>query len=306
MNEQVLNWLLEDKNPAIKYRALTEICGKSHEECQNIYDSVWEQKSIVNMMKKQDENGLWSTKDWGVHTSLRYLTAFAEHGLHSDKRLDNFVDYTVEFLRPKERDSELAGCAAPLTLRALVMLGYHERNDVAELISKFASAQLYDGGFMCNMKLDKKPDRKSCYKGALAGMLLYAECKRNNILPDNADTLINYFLKRDVFYSSDKTKAFFDKDGKVGWRFVDNFFPAEPMRMGIPLIMSALAILSVGNHPALTEAWQMFNDKEDANGILKLEGTLTKQPCSFGTVGKDNKWITFYALLAEKYRTTPD
>ena len=57
MNGQSLDWLLEDKNPAIKYRTLTEICGKSQEEYQDVYDSIWEQKSIVNMMSKQDENG---------------------------------------------------------------------------------------------------------------------------------------------------------------------------------------------------------------------------------------------------------
>lgn len=55
MNEQTLNWLLEDKNPAIKYRTLTEICDKSPEECQDVYNLIWEQKSIVNMMNRQDE-----------------------------------------------------------------------------------------------------------------------------------------------------------------------------------------------------------------------------------------------------------
>ena len=303
MNEQVLNWLLEDKNPAIKYRTLTEICGKSHDECQEVYDSIWEQKSIVNILKKQDANGLWESERryYGNFIDLKYLTAFAENGIKKDIRLDRFVDNTVNGLMLCSKNGDLAGCAVPLVLRLLVMMGYYEREDVREVISQFASAQLYDGGFMCKRLLDRKPDRKSCYKGALAGMLLYAECKRVGILPDNADNLINYFLKRDVFYSSDKSKAFFEKDGKVGWRFVDNFFPAEPMRMGIHLTMSALAILGAGNHPALTEAWQIFKDKQDANGILKLEGTLTKQPCSFGTVGKDNKWITFYAMLAEKY-----
>jgi len=255
------------------------------------------------MLKKQDENGLWSNKDWGVHTAMRYLTAFAEHGLHKDKRLDNFVDYTIEFLQSYEKIDDLAGCASPLTLRALVMMGYHERDDVNEIIARFAAAQLRDGGFMCKRLLDRKPERKSCYKAAIAGLLLYAECKRKNILPDNAENLVNYFLKRDVFYSSDKSKAFYDKDGRVGWRFVDNFFPVEPMRMGLPLIVSALSTLGAGRHPALAEAWEMLKAKEGENGRLKLEGTLTKQPCSFGAVGKENKWMTFYASLAKKDKT---
>ena len=304
MNEQVLNWLLEDKNPAIKYRTLTEICGKPQKECQETYDLIWEQKSIVNMMKKQDKNGLWKSERryYGNFLDLKYLTAFAEHGIHKDIRLDRLVEYSVNNFKSAKK-GELGGCAAPLTLRALVMMGYHDIPDVKEIILKLAEEQLNDGGFMCKRLLDRKPERKSCYKAAVTGILLYAECKRKNILPDNANNLINYFLKRNVFYSSDKSKAFYDKDGKVGWRFIDNFFPSEPMRIGIPLIVSALSILGAGNHSALTEAWKLLKEKEDENGILKLEGTLTKQPCSFGTVGKDNKWITFYALLAEKYRT---
>jgi len=41
--------------------------------------------------------------------------------------------------------------------------------------------------------------------------------------------------------------------------------------------------------------------KQDENSELVLEGTLTKQPCNFGKVGQPNKWVSFYALLAEKY-----
>lgn len=298
-NSTVLKWLLENNNPAIKYRTMMEICDNKAEDCSEVYDLIWQQYTIVSMLKKQDENGLFSCKDYGVHTSLRYLTAFAEHGLQVDKRLERFVDFTIDFLFSCDRQGDLAGCATPLTLRALVMLGYHNDNNVKDLISRFVSMQLFDGGFMCKMKLGIKPNRKSCYKATLSGLLLYAECKRKNILPSNVDKLIDYFLRRDVFYSSDKSVSF--KEGKAGWRFVDNFFPVEPMRMGLPQIVGALSILGVSGSPAVAEAWELLQKKVNEDGLLFLEGTLTKQPCSFGKVSQPNKWITFYALLAEKY-----
>lgn len=296
---KTMNWLIEDENPMIKYRTLTEIYNTPKDNIdKKIYDSIWNHKSMINIMKKQNEFGLWDN-NYGNFTSLRYLTVFAEYGLEKDERIDRYVDFIVNNLH-QDKDG-LAGCAAPLILRALVMLGYHEREDVIELINIFASAQLYDGGFMCSRLLNKKPERKSCYKAAIAGLLLYAECKRKNILPNNSDKLVQYFLDRDVFYSSDKTKALFN-EGRFGWRFVDNFFPVEPMRMGLPLIISALSILGAGNHPALIESWELLKEKTDENGYLPLEGTLTKQPCSFGKVGNPNKWVTFYALLADKYQ----
>ncbi|MCL2488544.1 MAG: hypothetical protein FWE80_07665 [Oscillospiraceae bacterium] len=296
MHDTVINWLIEEDNPAVRYRTLTELCGRPAAEAEDSYASVWQQKSIVKMLQKQDENGLWSSKDWGGHTPLRYLTAFAEHGVKQDKRLDRFVDHTVGILQSAADEGDLAGCAGPLTLRALVMMGYGGREDVMALISAFSAAQLRDGGFICKRLLDKKPLRKSCFKAAFAGLLLYAECSRKGILPGGAEELVGYFLKRNVFYYQGLSL----KDGRPGWRFTDNFFPVEPMRMGLPLIAAALAVLGAGEHPAMGETWALLKEKQDENGKYHLEGTLVKQPCSFGKVGQSNKWVTFYALLAQK------
>ena len=294
----VINWLIEDNNPAIKYRTLTEICDKSPEDCRDDYAAIWEHKSVVRLFSKQDGNGLWA------NNSYEYLSACAELGLHKDKRLYNYIDYIVKDMTSfAHNTNDLGSCKFPLMLRALVMMGYHEQIDVKNLISRFAVAQLYDGGFNCQRLLKKNPDRKSCYKAALQGLLLYSECKRKNIIIDNTDKLLDYFLNRDIYYSNDRTMTF--NQEKVGWRFIDNFFPAEPIRMGLPLIISALSILGAGNHAALTESWEILNAKKDSNGRLALEGTLSKFSYNFGKVGNENKWVTFYALLAEKHRTVP-
>ena len=300
VQNKTLNWLLESDDMALKYRTLTEICGSSKgDEVDNLLGSIWEHKSIQGMLKKQDENGLWNEKEYGSFTPLRYLTAFAEFGLQKDKRIEAFVNYSIETLS-NEMNNDPSGCYTPLVLRALVMLGYYDRDDVKELIDKFTAMQLYDGGFNCKRLLDKKPERKSCYKAAITALLLYAECKRKGVIIDNADQLIQYFTKRDVFYTSDKSK--FIIEGRPGWRFIDNFFPVEPMRIGLPLTVAALSILGAGNHAALKKAWDFLNEKTDENGKLILDGTLTKQPCNFGKVGQPNKWVSFYALLAEKYK----
>lgn len=300
VQNKTLNWLLQSDNAAIKYRTLTEICTSPKcDEINDLFEIIWEEKAIQRMLKKQDENGLWNEKDYGSITSLRYLTAFAEFGLQKDKRIDPFVDHSIALL-PNKMKNDPSDCTAPLVLRALVMLGYHSRTDVKELIDEFAETQLYDGGFICKRLLNKKPERKSCYKRSLAALLLYAECKRKNFIINNTEQIIQYFTKRDVFYTSDKTNLIVNE--RSGWRSIDNFFPVEPLRIGLPLIVAALSILGAGNHPALQQAWDFLSEKTDENGKLVLEGTLTKQPCNFGKVGQPNKWVSFYALLAEKYK----
>ena len=303
----ILDWLLEDNNAAIRYRTMTELLEKSFEdnEVNNIYDKIWEQKEVMKILSQLNENGVWvnDKKYYGEHTSMRYLTACAEFGLHKDERIDKAAEHAIEFLIEKENadmQHDYSGCSNALVLRALVMLGYHNNLELKRLLNKYTKTQLYDGGFICERFINKKPERKSCYKASVAGLLLYAECNRKGITFDNVNNLCNYFLKRDVFYSSDKNKLI--PDGRDGWRGIDNFFPVESMRIGLPLIMSALSILGVGNHPAMKKGWEFLESKKSEDGKLILEGTLTKQPCSFGKVGKYNKWVTFYGILAEKNR----
>lgn len=300
MTDPTTTWLLEDENPAIAYRTRTELLGEPASGLAALYDSIWQTKKVAAMLAKRDADGLFDSerKYYGMFTNLRYLTAFAEFGLHKDARLDALAEQTAAQLGESADKGDLSGCASPLVLRALVMLGYQTEPVIAELIEKFAAGQLADGGFMCRRLLDRRPDRKSCYKAALNALLLYAECAKKGVLPANADKLVEYFTGRDVFYSSDKTKKLYEEAGRFGWRIVDNFFPVEPMRVGLPLIMSALAILGAGNHPALSEAWQMLGAKKNAGGRYALDGTLTKQPCSFGKAGEENKWITFYVMMA--------
>jgi hypothetical protein len=303
-----IDWLLEEQNPAIRYRTLTELLGapRGETESASSYQAIWETRDVRAMLARQNEQGIWehSEKEYGVHTSLRYLTAFAECGLCRDQRLDKAVAHAVGFLVEKETTDlghDYSGCSNALVLRALVMLGYHQDTGVANLIDRYVQTQLFDGGFICRRLLSKKPNRKGCYKASVAALLLYAECQRHGVTLPKTDRLVDYFLKRDVFYDSgDKTKLLLD--GKPGWRAIDNFFPVETMRIGLPLIVSALSVLKAGNHPALGRAWEYLESKKNPNGRLALEGTLTKQPCGFGKVGAENKWVTFYTLLAEKYR----
>ena len=192
------------------------------------------------------------------------------------------------------------GCSNALVLRAIVMLGYHDKPGVQILIKDYAASQLSDGGFICQRLLEKKPTRKSCYKASVAGLLLYAACRQRGIHLENTNALTGYFIKRNVFYTSDKSQLLANE--RPGWRVIDNFFPVESMRMGLPLILASLSIIEAGNESGLIEAWDRLDEKKNDNGRFVLEGTLSKQPCSFGKVGDENKWVTFYALLAEKHR----
>lgn len=183
MHEGIREWLLEEENPSIRYRTLTEIFGVPKADAAETYDRIWESRAVQRMLARQSDGGVWehTRKAYGIHTSTRYFTG------------------------------------------------------------------------------------------------------------------------RDVFFDS-QTRQNLVLDARPGWRSIDSFFPPEPMRIGLPHIVAALSMLGAGSHAGLTRAWAYLSERRDTEGRLLLEGTLTKQPCSFGKVGEPNKWATLYAEIAEMQR----
>lgn len=210
MSNNVVDWLLEKQNPAIRYRTLTELLDtpKSDSASSLLYSSLWETKDVQKMLARQNDTGVWAhdEKEYGAHTSLRYLTAFAEYGFRQDKRLDKAAAYAVHFLHEKETADlahDYSGCSNALVLRALVMLGYHQDTQVIALVERYVATQLCDGGFMCQRLLAQKPNRKGCYKASVAALLLYAECKRSVSFIPNCGRLI--FVNRRWCWMSQST-----------------------------------------------------------------------------------------------------
>lgn len=282
-NNEVIEWLLQDKNLGVKYRTQTEIMGVAGDK-----DQVKEW--IFGKLPKDwyETKGLW----YGY-----YITALAEVGLSKE---DVPYEYIERALYHVENDFSCA-CSDFMLIRALVMLGYYENEEVRNILTTLDKLALPDGGFLCK-RVGKKFDYvpKSCYRANLYALLLLSECVKKEIKPSYGKQLIDYFMKRDIFYKADKSSLIFD--GKEGERNIDVFYPFEPMRMGIQNIIEALSALGYGNSDVLDEAWQLLYRKKDVDGKLHLTGTLTKSYLPKEKVGNPSKWATFYMLLAEKER----
>jgi hypothetical protein len=84
----------------------------------------------------------------------------------------------------------------------------------------------------------------------------------------------------------------------------DVFFPIEYFRVGLPVLLDALAVLGAGQAPELDEAWQLLDGKRDQQGRILLEGTLPSNRAYLPKerVGKPSKWGTLYACLAWQNR----
>lgn len=286
---QTLEWLLEEDNPAVRARALTELCGMPYEHPELIKA----RQAVVSQIKAARDLGWMSKKGLTVTYSL---TALAEAGLTwEDVPIDSVVDQVLA--EPFD-----AACGDMMILRALVMLGYGDDPRLRSRLTQAVETQLPDGGWLCLhrlRKLDRVP--KSCIKVAMHGLLLAGELQKRGSSLDGVENLVAYFAKRRLFYRTDDPSRLV-LDARPGWRTIDVFFPIEVMRVGLPVFLEALATLGAGDMPECQEAWGLLDAKTDSLGRVVLEGTLSNSYLPKERVGRPGKWPTLYALLARKAR----
>jgi len=283
MEDTVIDWLLEETNPAVAYRTRSELLGekadseKAIQWTKNVLPDGW-----------QDVNGLWSTY---------YYNAIAECGL---TRADIEINKN-KAIAPYKAEAFDYGCGDFMKLRALIKLGFIDELNNLGVMEKLKSPQLPDGGFLCLHRIAKmKYIPKSCIKCNNLALMFVSECKKQNIKTDIENDLLKYFWKHSLFYRSNDLSTLV-LDGREGWRTIDTFYPFEVMRVGIQNIIEALCVLGYGNDERLNNAWDLLHSKKDDNGKYILNGTLSKSYLPKEKAGKPSKWVTFYALLAEKY-----
>jgi len=283
----ILSWLLEEDNPGVRVRALTGLCGypQDHQE-------VLVSRRLVIQALPAAHDLSWMEMKGQILTYS--LTALAESGL---PREDVPVETAVDKVLSEPFD---ANCGELMALRALVMLGYGRDARVEERLAKLQEVQLPDGGWLCLHRANKrKVTPKSCIRAAMHGLLFLAELKRAGQHAGGTGPLIDYFLRRRVFYRTDDPTRLV-LDDHPGRRMTDVFFPTEYFRVGLPVLLEAFVVLGVGEAPELREAWQLLDDKVDPQGRVLLEGTLPRKTAYLPRerVGKPSKWATLYACLA--------
>ena len=280
----VLQWLLEDENPAIKYRTQTEILGETADK-KPVVD--WVNNFLPDNWRERE--GLWYTY---------YLNTIAECGLtFEDVLFDR--EKAIDFGKVYQFEHS---CGDYMRLRAIVKLGLANGQMVAEIMKHLHERQLPDGGFLCLHRIDKMNYMpKSCVKANILALMFCAECRKHGIDTDIEKPLIEYFWKHNLFYRTDNPKTLI-LNIREGWRTIDTFYPFEVMRVGLQNIVESVCALGYGNDVRLEEAWNILNSKKSEEGKYILNGTLSKSYLPKERVGKPSKWVTFYTLLAKKWK----
>lgn len=304
--DNVIKWLLEDENPAVKYRTLTELLHRSADDSDVIKAkmNLVNSKLVTDIMSKTNDEGIWINDKglFGDFTNFNFLTALAEFGLtRMDIPIDNAVNWVLTNMKNKHR------CGEATLLRSFVMLGYVKDDRVINSIEETFSAQKSDGGWGCISKNkiinDPKRSHRSCIRITANSLLLASELKKCGVIYKQTEGLINYYSKRNLFYKTeDMSSLVITDNGRIGARMVDTFYPIDPVKTGLQCYLYALSVLGAGSQREFNEAWELLQNKTNNEGKYILDGTLTKQYFPAGKKGRPNKWVTLYSLLALKYK----
>lgn len=286
---KIRNWILEDETLEVKYRAMTELlCMKKDDpEVMKVHDSLLVSDTVSLIMNKFEANNKWD--------DVNAFCTLAEIGLtRDDVPIDCYLERIIKNMNRSMK------CAKILRLRNLVSLGYYEHPWVKEQISLAFSTVREDGMVSCLDKSKKRNDSKlpdmGCYRQTTTYLLLAAELKKIGVVLSQFELLTEFYINYHVAFRPD------DFEKVIIEEMTETFYPIDHVHIGLHMIMYALSVLGVANHPNCQKAWELLDSKKDSEGKYILSKSFGEPYFKAGEVGNANKWVTLYVLLSEKYR----
>ncbi|MFX1511988.1 MAG: hypothetical protein ACFFCQ_05335 [Promethearchaeota archaeon] len=312
--EDVIDWLLEEENPSVRYRTMLELqdLPNTSKQVKKAKEAVMEYPVVQNILKKMHPEGYWEVKkrdgrvkgagveyaDWSTtHYVLSYLV---ELGLTKENPLVNkAVNRYLSLQQPDGDFWNHYSCLYGINIRSFVKLGFQDDPRLLKTIKLLKTMIREDQGYLCDTHEGKRKTRlvKSCYRGSVK--VLFALSELPHLWAESyAERLINYFLNRKVLFKTKKSMEFVTKEtGKT-------IFPFS-YRAGLLETLYALAKMGYGEDPRMQNAWIILQEHRTSTGRYILDwtpGRTTNRYFYPGKIRTENKWVTFYSYLCLKYK----
>jgi len=311
--ETVISWLLEPEAPSIRFRTLTELLDRPADDPEVLAAKarIPESKPVQDILSKMHPDGYWLQKkpltgemigdgvEYGSYATTHFCLAYlAELGLdRAHPAVAKTADRYLSLQQPDGDFWDHFSCLNGYNLRNFIRLGYRNDPRFQNTLDLMLNTERFDGGYLCEMHEGKYKTRetKSCIRGSGKMLVAFAE------LPETWDhprvlALVDYFLRREGLFKTADLTAPAHKD------LTQTRFPFT-WTITVLEILYAFSKMGYGSDPRLRRAWQVLEEKKDAQGRYILDYAPGQALLKPGKPGQPNKWITFYALLARKYKT---
>jgi len=323
VQDSVMQWLLEEENPSVRYFALTELLGKSSKsrEVRAAKKAIMETGTVPHILSRQNRDGSFGIPEKFYRDKYKgtvwNLIIFAEMAADSE---DERIKSACEFILKHSQDPASGGfsydesakagtglpggvvpCLTGNMVFSLVKLGYLEDERVQKAIEWIAAHQRADDseGKKTGDEYDRLKScfgKHTCHMGAAKAFKALAAVppgQRSRETEDKLTELAEYFLKHHLYKKSHSL----EEVSRPGW-----------LKLGFPLmyqtdILELLGIFAdLGiKDKRLKDAVDILKSKQGADGRWKLESTNNgKMLAVIEKKGEPSKWITLKALKVLK------
>lgn len=325
-----LPWLLEPDSPGVRYLVMRDLLDLPAEdpELAAARRLAHEQGPVATILDNMNPGGYWEEHGAGYYPKYRgtvwSLITLALLGARQqdDPRISQSTAYQLDnCLAPGGQISvngaasgtadclqgnlcwalgEL-GCSDPRLESAYDWMARSVTGDgIAPMSDKKAPVRYYAGKcgplFACGSN-NKLP----CAWGGVKVMLALGSWpaeRRTPMMQAAIESGAEFFLSIDPA-SAAYPNGYANKPSGNWWKFGFPLFYITDLLQ----LVEALAACGYANDPRLQNAWQVILDKQDEQGRWSLEYNYPdKTWVDFGQKKAPNKWVTWRALRALKYR----
>ncbi|HVP21827.1 MAG TPA: hypothetical protein VMS73_08195 [Anaerolineaceae bacterium] len=323
--QHTLEWLLEPENPPVRYRALTELLGKSEsdQEVQAARQANMENGPVARILAKQDPRGWWG-KPEDYYERSKYkgtvwnMILLAEFGANpEDERIQKASDFILDWSQDASSGgfaylpvldgggdhNKVIPCLTGNMLWSLLRFSRFDEPKVQHAIQWVTTYQRFDDkegpaptGWPYEIR-EKCWGRHTCHMGVVKALKALAEIpveKRTSEVNQTIRAGAEYILRHHIYRKSHNLV----KVGLPQWQ-----------QLGFPHFWGsdALEILDILTHlgyrdDRMQEALDLVKSKQDASGRWKMESSWNgRMLVRFEEEGKDSKWVTLKALKVLQY-----
>jgi hypothetical protein len=300
--KMLLNWLLEEENPPIRYRTLTELLNspENDREVETTKKTIPTYTPLAALLAAQKPAGYWGNPDYYLpkkYSTFSVLTVLADLGLTNE---NDQVRRGCEYLFSHQREdgqfcrrrliagqgkiweAHAATCTHARIVRFLIRFGYGEDPRTRQAIHWLLATQRPDAMWLCS----RDPRGHGCLRATLdfLRMAVLDPPTATHPTTERAAKVICGLLMQPGMGHYHVNEA---------WtRLVYPYF-----NYGMIPALDALGRLGfLIEHPKIRAAIDYLSSRRLPDGSWPLDEGLPLPPLIFGAPGKPNKWLTLDAL----------